>query len=141
MENLGEFIGNHPLLFAAAAVTLALIFWTEFGRLTRKYRDLAPNELVQLINRDKAVVVDVREDSETRKGTIVGAKRLPASVFRQRMEDLDKFRDHMIVVCCQSGTRSPQLCEMLVKAGFPSVAQIKGGMAAWESAGLPLKGK
>lgn len=141
MDRLIEFVGNNALLFVLLTAVIALIAWTEMRRLTRKYRDLSPAEVVQLINREEAVVVDIREDAEARKGTIAGAKHLPLSVFRQRLADLERHRDRTIVIVCQTGSRSAQACEQLVAAGYPKVAQLRGGIMAWEGAGLPLKVK
>lgn len=141
MERLIEFVGNNAILFVLLAGVIALIAWTEFRRLTRKYRGLSPTEAVRLINRDEAVVVDIREDAEARKGSIAGARHIPVSVFKQRMSELEKFRERTIVVVCQTGSRSAPICEQLVGAGYPSVAQLRGGIVAWEGAGLPLKTK
>ena len=138
MEKLPEFIGNHPFLFAALAGILFLIVLTEFQRLTRKFADLSPGEAVRLMNDDNALVLDVREDKETRDGILQGAKNIPVGVLGKRIEDIAKHKERPVLVYCQSGSRSVGACNILVKQGFLQVNNLKGGILAWQNDNLPV---
>lgn len=141
LERLPEFLGNHPILTGALIAVIALILYTEFKRLTRKYRALPPSEAVRVMNRDGALVLDVREDNEFTGGRIGGARHIPLGVLKQKMKDIERFKEAPVVVYCRSGARSAVAASQLVAAGFTDVTNLQGGMQAWQSAGLPVKKK
>ena len=138
MQEYIEFARTNPLLFLGFFGVLGLIIWTELGRLNRKYQLAPVNTAVKMMNDDKTVVVDVREDREVQDGMIKGAKHIPLSVLATRLGELDKFKSVPIVVYCRSGNRSGSACNTLTKAGFENVNNLVGGISAWESANLPV---
>lgn len=137
MEQYIEFIGKNPILFIILAVIVGMIVWTELRRFTRGFKDLTPLQVVQMMNHDNALLLDVREDAELNQGRISGAKHIPLSVLKQRIEELRKYCDKPIIAFCRSGNRSVQACSMLKKHQFENVFHMKGGLLAWESAQLP----
>ncbi len=137
MDQYIEFIGKNPMLFILLAAVMGMILWTEARRFTRGFKDLSPLEVVQMINRQEALLLDVREDAELSQGRITGAKHIPLSVLKQRLEELNKFRGKPVIAFCRSGTRSPQAGSILKKNQFENVFNMKGGVVAWESAELP----
>lgn len=102
---------------------------------------VSPMQATLLINRDEAVVLDVREQAEFSDGHIPNARFIPLGQVTKRMAELDKFRDKSIVVVCRSGNRSANACSMLRKGGFEKVLNLSGGMMAWEQANLPVTKK
>ncbi|WP_018862013.1 MULTISPECIES: rhodanese-like domain-containing protein [unclassified Thioalkalivibrio] len=141
LERLPEFLSNHPILTGALLAVVGMILFTEFRRLTRKYRTLSPNEAVRVINQDDSLVLDVREDNEIASGRIGGAKHIPAGSLQKRMDDIAKYKDKPVVVYCRSGNRSAMAASQLTSAGFQDVVNLQGGIQAWQSAGLPIKKK
>nr|WP_296748646.1 rhodanese-like domain-containing protein [Thioalkalivibrio sp.] len=141
LERLPEFLGNHPILSGALIAIIALILYTEFQRLTRKYRALPPAEAVRVMNQEDALVLDVREDNEFTGGRIGGARHIPLGVLKQRVKDIERFKESPVVVYCRSGARSAVAASQLVAAGFTDVTNLQGGLQAWQSAGLPVKKK
>ena len=138
MQEYLEFARTNPLLFLGFFAVLGLIIWTEYGRFSRKYKMLPVNNAVRLINDDKTIVVDVRDDSEVESGRIQGAKHIPLGSFDTRIGELDKFKSDPIVVYCRTGNRSGGACKALTAAGFQNVNNLEGGLVAWETASLPL---
>ena len=138
MQEYLEFARTNPLLFLGFFAVLGLIIWTEYGRLSRKYKMLPVNNAVRLMNDDKTVVVDVRDDSEVEDGVIQGAKHIPLGNLTTRIGELDKFKSAPIVVYCRTGNRSGGACKTLTAAGFEDVNNLEGGLVAWETASLPL---
>jgi rhodanese-related sulfurtransferase len=137
MEQYIDFVGKNPMLFIILAVIVGMIIWTEFRSFTRGFKDLTPLQVVQMMNHDNALLLDVREDAELNQGRISGARHIPLSVLKQRVEELNKFREKPIITFCRSGNRSLQASSMLKKNQFENVFHMKGGMLAWESADLP----
>jgi len=138
MQEYLDFARANPLLFLGFFAVLGLIIWTEYGRLSRKYKMLPVSNAVRLMNDDKTIVVDVRDDSEIEDGVIQGAKHIPLANLTTRIGELDKFKSAPIVVYCRTGNRSGGACKTLTAAGFENVNNLEGGLMAWESASLPL---
>lgn len=141
LERLPEFLGNHPILTGALVAVVGLILYIEFQRLTRKYRALPPAEAVRVMNQDGALVLDVREDNEFTGGRIGGARHIPLGVLKQKVSDIERFKEAPVVVYCRTGARSAVAASQLVAAGFTDVTNLQGGIQAWQSAGLPIKKK
>ena len=138
MQQFTNFVHDNLWLFLALLAILAMIVYTEIKRLMRAYGEVPPAEAVRLMNREDAIVVDVREQAEVQKrNLIVGAKHIPLSSFRQRLGELDKYRQRAIIAYCASGARSGAACDLLSKNQFEKVYNLKGGMAAWQNEGLP----
>jgi rhodanese-related sulfurtransferase len=90
------------------------------------------------INREDAVVVDVRESDEWLKGHIPGARHIALAQLEKRIHEIEKFKERPLIVCCASGGRSSKACSVLQKAGFTKVFNLNGGMGAWAEANLPV---
>lgn len=107
-----------------------------FGRLSG-IKQITPQEAVMLFNRQEALVLDVREQSEWSDGHIAKAKHIPLGQLKNRLGDLEKYKGKPIIAVCRSGNRSSHACGVLKKAGFETLHNLAGGMQAWEQAGLP----
>ncbi len=142
MSQVIEFIGNHGLLVGAFVGVLAMLIWNIIGDAISGIESVPPLQAVGLINHDNALVLDVREANEFESGHIINALHIPVGGLGNNLAKLDKYRQQPIVVGCASGNRSSQACRLLKKNGFEKVYNLKGGMLAWQSAGLPTaKGK
>lgn len=139
MPQLLEFVTHHWDLFAALAIILFMIFSGGLGSRLRGFKEVEPLQAVQLLNHEDSVMLDVREDSEYKDGHIIDAVHIPLGKLDQRIVELEKFREKSIIVSCRSGHRSSNACARLRKSGFETVYNLKGGVMAWQSAGLPLQ--
>lgn len=92
----------------------------------------------QAMNREGALLLDVREPDEFTAVHVQEAKLVPLGQLSGRLAELDEFKSKPIVVMCRSGRRSAKAVNMLKEAGFTQVSNIKGGISAWESEGLPV---
>lgn len=135
MEQLFEFIGNHPFLVGAFLLTFALFVRNE---VVRGGRVVTPQELVNLVNRDGAVVIDVRDAKEFAQGHIVDAVNVPHTALGTRVGELDKYKSKPVVVACKMGQHAGPAGTVLRKAGFEHVARLKGGVTGWMNDNLPV---
>ncbi|PJK00073.1 hypothetical protein CO615_05270 [Lysobacteraceae bacterium NML75-0749] len=142
MTELFAFFARHPLLsLALAGITLALIY-TELARFWQGFKALKPAELTALVNRENALVVDIRAINDFQQGHIAGAKNVLMSQFDPENKQLASAKSLPVVVVCKTGMTAVGAAKRLVKAGFEKVYVLDGGISAWEQAGLPLvKGK
>lgn len=141
MERLPEFIGNHPILFAALGAVLGMIAFFEYQRLFSGIKQLSAMEATRLQNDEDAVFIDVREDSEFKKGHILGAKHLPVSNFDKRLTELEKSRDKPLILYCANGARASRAAGKLRKNKFESIYTLAGGIGGWEKASMPISTK
>ncbi len=141
MSQFLEFAINHWDLFAALAIILAMLMGGSLGSRLRGYTQIDPTNAVRIINHDEAVIVDVREDKEVVDGTILDSVHIPLGNLGDRLGELANFREKPIIVACRSGHRSASACARLRKEGFETVYNLKGGVLAWQNAGLPLQKK
>jgi rhodanese-related sulfurtransferase len=81
-------------------------------------------------------VVDVRTPHEREEGAIPGSLFVPLSQLEHRLEEIPRGRP--LIVHCAAGYRSSVAASVLKREGFEDVAEIAGGMAAWQAAGLPV---
>lgn len=132
-----EFIQQNWYWAALAAVSGSLLIVTSL----KGSRGISPAQATMLINREDAVVVDVRESAEYSAGHLLNARHIPLGEFEKRLGELDKFKDKPVILNCQSGSRSASACGVLRKAGFSRVHNLEGGIAAWEQAGMPISRK
>ena len=135
MEQLFEFIGNHPILVGAFLLIFALFVRNE---LVRGGRAVTAQELVHLVNRDGAVVVDVRDKNEFAQGHIVDAINVPHTALSGRLAELEKYKEKPLVLACKMGQHAGAAGTVLRKAGFQNVSRLKGGVAEWRNQNLPV---
>lgn len=138
MQQFGEFVVNHWDLFLALLIILALLIGGPLSRRLRGFEDVEPQAAVGLMNHQDAVFLDVREDNEYREGHAPEAMHVPLSVLGQQLDRLANLKEKPIIVGCRSGHRSSRAAGILRKNGFDRVYNLRGGMMAWENAGLPV---
>jgi rhodanese-related sulfurtransferase len=142
MDRLIEFAQANLLLSVAfAGLTVALVY-TEIARLFRPFKGVSPAQLTDLINRENALVLDIRGQAEFEKGHIIGSRHLLPSQVDPEGKLLAKAKESPVVVVCLAGMTATGVAQKLAKAGFKRVSVLEGGIGAWQQAGLPLaKGK
>lgn len=133
-----EFVGNHWYLFVSLAVILGLLI---YQLIVGDQGSIEPMQATEMMNRQDAVVIDVRPAADYAKGHIINAVNLPMNGFSKQLATLAKHKGKPIVVSCRSGSQSSLACGQLRKAGFDQVYNLRGGIMAWESANLPLTRK
>jgi rhodanese-related sulfurtransferase len=138
MEQFIEFVGNHPYLFTALFIVIALLIGSIVGELLWGAQAVLPQEATLLINREDALILDVREENEYKQGHILNAMHIPLGALSSKIGRLEKFRNRPIVANCLNGHRSARACSLLKKQGFEKVYNLKGGINAWQEASLPI---
>ena len=138
MENLPEFIGNHLTLVTLFIAILVMLMWNIFSTTSIGINQIQPAELTRLINREHAVVIDVRSQDDFNNGHILNARNIPEGELQSRGKDLEKHRAAPVVACCGTGMTSQKSAKTLKAMGFEKIYVLKGGINAWQSANLPL---
>jgi rhodanese-related sulfurtransferase len=108
--------------------------------LQQRGNKLSLLQATQLINQNKTIIIDVRDEAQFASGHIREARNIPVKELAKRIGELDKFKARNVLVVCQTGTQSPKAAATLTKAGFNEVFGLSGGMAAWQAQALPVVG-
>ena len=94
---------------------------------------------VQLINREKAVLIDVCGADEYAAGHAGGAKSVPLGELESRLPNVVKNKAIPVVMMCASGARASRAAAMARKLGYENAQVLAGGLKAWKDAGLPVE--
>jgi len=132
-----QFLVQNWYLLAIALVSGGLLVWPMLVEGAAGAR-ISAADAVQLINREKAVLIDVSENAEFAAGHAVGARNIPVAALEASRE-LPKNKSLPIVVVCPTGARAGRAAIVLKKLGFANTQVLKGGLAAWRAANLPVE--
>ncbi|MBW0147408.1 rhodanese-like domain-containing protein [Marinobacter arenosus] len=135
MDRLFEFVVNHYILVSLFVAFLLAILVLESRRGGAK---ISAQEAVTLINKDEAVVVDIRDRKEFGEGRITGSVNIPLNSLKSRAAELNKFKDKQIIVADKMGQHSAMAVKQLNAEGFTNVVRLNGGVADWRGSNLPL---
>ncbi|MDH3287701.1 MAG: rhodanese-like domain-containing protein [Betaproteobacteria bacterium] len=142
MNEFLVFLGKSPFNMVLLGVVLAsggMLVWPLVSRVLRRTSEVGTIEAVQLINRRDAVVLDVRETGDFATGHIANARHIPEVQLNERIGELERFKSRPIIVSCRTGSRAPAVASALRKRGFEEAVGLRGGIAAWQQASLPLQ--
>lgn len=132
-----EFINQNILLISLVVVSGLGLLWPMIAG--GKANELSPVQATQLINREDAQIIDVRDAGEFANGHLPNAKNIPLDKLAERIGEIEKFKDSPLIVCCAAGMRSAKGCGELGKLGFTKAHSLAGGVDAWVGAGYPIK--
>ncbi|HET7597120.1 MAG TPA: rhodanese-like domain-containing protein, partial [Burkholderiales bacterium] len=82
---------------------------------------------------------DVRDAGDYAAGHITNARHIPESEVTQRLREIEKYKARPVIIACRSGNRSPAVAAALRKQGFGEAFALRGGVAAWQQASMPLE--
>ena len=133
-----SFFLDNWILFSVALSSGALLLWPAVSSGSG-VSGINPTQVVQLMNREKAAVIDVCETGEFASGHILGAKNLPLDQLEAQLAQTVKNKTAPLVMVCASGMRSRRAVAIAKKLGYEKAQSLVGGMGAWRSAGLPVE--
>jgi rhodanese-related sulfurtransferase len=130
--------GYNPLLALTALVSGAMLLWPLVRRTTGG-PSVDTTRAILLINREDALVLDVRDAGDYGAGHILGAKNLPLARLEEGAGDIAKRKDRPVIVYDEDGQRTAKAAAALKRQGFTQVVNLSGGLGAWRQAGLPVE--
>jgi len=132
-----NFIVENWMLIAVAVSSGAMLMWPLVKGAGGGA--LSPAGAVQLINRERGVVVDVSEPEEFALGHVGGAKNVPLNQLEQRLPEVVKNKGLPVILVCASGGRSVRAEGMARKLGYEKAQAMAGGLKSWKEANLPVE--
>lgn len=141
MDQFVEFIGNHPILFAAFGTVLLALIVNELHGNLRGPKRLSTAEAIRLINDSDAAIIDVRTPADFKKGHIINARNVPVSKLQEQKKELAKLKGRPVIVYCALGSVAASASDKLKAQGLDPIYVLKGGLNAWQGASLPVTSK
>jgi rhodanese-related sulfurtransferase len=135
MEQVIEFVINNYLLVIAFALALGMLLFSESKKAGAS---VSTAEAIQLINKDDAVILDIRSKKEVEGGTITNSIHIPLVDLDKRIGEIEKYKTKDVVVVCNMGQTAGSATKKLMAAGFEKVVRLKGGIVEWKAQSLPL---
>ena len=132
-----KFLIDNWMLISVALVSGGMLVWPALQGATAG--GLSTNDAVQLINRDRAVVVDVCEAEEFAAGHVGGAKNVPVGQLEQRLPEVVKNKTVPLILVCASGARANRALGVARKLGYEKAQVLAGGLKSWKDANLPVE--
>jgi rhodanese-related sulfurtransferase len=134
-----KFIVDNWMLFAVAMGSASMLFWPMVKDSVVGGGALSPDAAVQLMNREKAVVIDVSEAEEFAAGHIGGAKNVPVNDIDAKLAGAVKNKALPLVLVCSTGARAKRVEAAAKALGYGNVQTLAGGLKAWKAANLPIE--
>jgi rhodanese-related sulfurtransferase len=134
-----EFLLKNWMLVLTALVSGFFLVWPQLkGKGIGGGGGVGTAEAVRLINREKAVLIDVSEPDEFAKGHPNGARNIPLAKL-EGAKELPSNKALPLVVVCPTGSRASRAAALLRKAGYEKAQVLAGGFGAWREANLPVE--
>ena len=129
-------LDNWMLISVALASGIMIMLPTLQGAASA---GLSPNQAVQMINREKAQVIDVCSAEEYAAGHLVGARHVPLDQLEKQLDGVARSKTQPLILVCASGIRSKRAVVVAKKLGYEQAHSLSGGLKAWKEANLPLE--
>jgi rhodanese-related sulfurtransferase len=133
-----KFLLDNWYLVLAALVSGGLLLWPSLAKRGGA-GGVSTAEAVRLINREKAVLIDVGEPAEYAAGHVAGARNVPFGTLETAGKALPTNKALPLIVVCPTGARAGRAVGVLRKLGHAQVHALSGGLAAWREANLPVE--
>jgi rhodanese-related sulfurtransferase len=136
-RNTVKFIVDNWMLILIALSSGGMLAWPLLRGATAG--SLTAQGAVQLINRERAVVVDVREPEEYAAGHVTGAKNVPLNQLEEKLGAAVKNKSVPLLLVCATGGRAQRAVAMAKKLGYEQAQAVAGGLKSWKEANLPVE--
>ena len=138
MEQFVEFLTNHPILSGAWIIVAVALIVAQIQHLKVGVKAIVSQQMTHLINKEDALVVDMRPIADFNKGHIAGSTNIPQSKLDGSHKTLEKHKSKPIIVVCANGIQAGPAANKLKKAGFEQVYKLAGGYQSWIGDNLPV---
>lgn len=133
-----KFLIDNWMLFAIALASGGMLLWPMIAS-GMNAGALTASGAVQLINREKAVVVDVCDTEEFAAGHVGGAKNIPLAELETRLPLTVKNKSVPLILVCATGARAARAAATAKKLGYEQAQALSGGLKSWKEANLPVE--
>lgn len=137
MQDILTFLNQHQSIVSAILALLIVLVIIEFIRAKRLALQINTHRATHLINRENAVVIDIRDKELYKDGHIIDSLSMTKTELKNPPKRFDKYRTKPLIIVDQSGVDSQKVAADLFKHGY-NVYSLAGGLRSWKEAQLPL---
>jgi rhodanese-related sulfurtransferase len=134
-----EFVQANVLLILLMIASGVMLLWPLVQKRAAGIDDVGTLKAIQLINKENAVLLDVRDAKQYTGQKIANALHCTASDFEAHLGKLLPKKDKPVILYDERGLRARSAATELKKAGYTTIYHLQGGLNAWRDAGLPLE--
>lgn len=134
MDRIIEFITNHWELVGIWTAFLVALLW---DNNRRSGQSVSPTQATFMINKEDALVLDIRDQKEFNSGHLASAINIPYAKLGSRLDELNSYKERPIILVCKSGQTVGVAGKMLREKGFNAM-RLSGGMMEWSNQNLPV---
>ncbi|EFB70726.1 thiosulfate sulfurtransferase [Providencia rustigianii] len=139
IQEIMQFVSRNTFVSLTWVVLFVAVIVMTFRGLLSKTKVIVRSQAITMINKEDAVVVDLRSREEFRKGHIIDSINLtPSEIKDNNLGELEKHKQKPVIVVSASGMESGKPAEHLAQHGFEKVFVLKEGIAGWAGENLPL---
>jgi len=136
---VGEFLLNNWALVLVFLASGTMLLAPDLLGFAGGACELGTLDATRLMNQGTTLVLDVRDAQEYAAGHLPRGRHIPLAELPSRLPEIEKYKEKAVLVTCLKGPRSASAAKLLRRAGFKSVFHLKGGLAAWQQASLPVE--
>jgi rhodanese-related sulfurtransferase len=136
MQEITTFISNHAVLSTAILFVFLSTILIELLKAKRNVFNISPAQITHLINRENALVIDIRQKDSYCQGHIIDAQCMNPQEVMQNTKKLEKFKARPIIIVANASSESQKIAALLLKQGYNAYS-LNGGMRAWQEAQMP----
>lgn len=133
-----KFLIDNWMLISIAVASGGMLAWPLISK-SAQANALEPNAAVQLMNREKAVVIDVSEAETFATGHVGGAKNIPFAQLESKLPTMVKNKALPLILVCANGAQARRAAAVAQKLGYAQAKALAGGLRAWKEASLPFE--
>lgn len=137
MQQFWQYAGNHPYLVIFGVAMLIAVLVNELRLRQSQFAAVGPQDVIRLMNQG-AVVLDLRKPEEFAAGHIQGARNFSSEQLLRATETLKKYQEKAVVLVCETGSLGASGARELLRQGFTSAFNLRGGLASWRTENMPL---
>ncbi len=131
-----KFISENWHLILVAITSGGLLIWP---LIKESKAGLTAAMAVQLINRERGVLIDVSNPDEFAAAHANGSKNIPLKELEAKLAIVVKKKDTPIIFICPMGKQSPSAAATAKKMGYAAAQNLSGGLRAWRDANMPIQ--
>lgn len=138
MDQFISFVIRHWELWLLLAVLFAALGAVELRDRFFGVRALSPHEVMHMMNREEATLLDIRDTEHFAKGHILGSVNMPVKQIDEQTKLLEKYKAKPLIIIYSVNQAVSAAASLLMKQGFTQIFTLKGGIATWQNANLPM---
>ena len=134
MDRILEFVANHWLEVSIFLAFLVVLLW---DNNKRSGQSVSATEATFKINKENALVLDIREAKDFKTGHLANALNIPYAKLAERLNELEPHKERPIILVCKTGQTVSMAGKMLREKGYNAL-RLSGGMLEWSNLNLPV---